>query len=188
MREAPPAVAKADQGAATRARQRARQAAGAVQSQLPAVHKAVAAAVNSIVGSEVIFPLLHNRACYSQAMQDTLQLLNTPSSRCEACHTSRLNCWKARTLGVKPLDLLARQVADDQPLMEAGLDSLGSVDLRNILAAQFSVELPSTVTFDYPTIPALARFITSLLATQGAHSNFESAILPSILPSIDSVR
>jgi acyl carrier protein len=84
--------------------------------------------------------------------------------------------------------LLARQVADDQPLMEAGLDSLGSVDLRNILAAQFSVELPSTVMFDYPIIPALARFITSLLATQGVHSNFESAILPSILPSIDSVR
>lgn len=75
-------------------------------------------------------------------------------------------------------------MVDDQPLMEAGLDSLGAVDLRNTLAAQFSVELPSTVTIDYPTIPALAHFITSLLATQGAPSSFESAILP----SIDAVR
>lgn len=91
MREAPPAVAKADQGAASWARQPARRAAGAVQSQLPAVHKAVAAAVSSIVVAEVIFPLLHNRVCYSQAIQDTLQLLKNPSSRCEACHISRLN-------------------------------------------------------------------------------------------------
>lgn len=54
----------------------------------------------------------------------------------------------------------------DQPLMEGGLDSLGAVDLRNALSAQFSVDLPSTVTFDYPTVPALAAFVSTLLPHQ----------------------
>lgn len=39
----------------------------------------------------------------------------------------------------------------------------GSVELRNSLTAQLGVELGSTVTFDYPTIPALARYIVSQL-------------------------
>ena len=47
----------------------------------------------------------------------------------------------------------------EQPLMEAGLDSLGAVELRNGLATLFAVELPATVTFDYPTAAALGTFI-----------------------------
>jgi len=52
--------------------------------------------------------------------------------------------------------------------MEAGLDSLGTVDLRNALGEQFSVELPATLTFDYPTVSALAAFISSLLPQEGS--------------------
>ena len=47
------------------------------------------------------------------------------------------------------------------PLMESGLDSLGAVDLRNSLAAKFAIELPATVTLDYPSISALAGYIAS---------------------------
>ena len=66
--------------------------------------------------------------------------------------------------------------------MEAGLDSLGAVDLRNALAAQFSVDLPTTVTFDYATVPALARFITSLILPHphGPSSTAETVATPSI--------
>ena len=46
--------------------------------------------------------------------------------------------------------------------MEAGLDSLSAVELRNDLAAAFDTELPATLIFDYPTIPALASFIASV--------------------------
>ena len=52
----------------------------------------------------------------------------------------------------------------DTPLMESGLDSLGAVELRNSLANRFSIELPPTVTLDYPSIAALAQYIVTLMA------------------------
>jgi hypothetical protein len=48
--------------------------------------------------------------------------------------------------------------------MEAGLDSLGAVELRNSLSKQFGLELPATLTFDYPTTAAIAGFIADSIA------------------------
>ena len=44
----------------------------------------------------------------------------------------------------------------------------GAVELRNTLAAQYGVQLPQTVTFDYPTIPALAGYIAAHMAPSSA--------------------
>ena len=49
--------------------------------------------------------------------------------------------------------------------MGAGLDSLGAIELRNNLAAQFSMDVSATLTFDYPTIAALASHFASRLMT-----------------------
>ena len=59
--------------------------------------------------------------------------------------------------------LLGRPVNPQEPLTEAGLDSLGSVELRSSLGATFDLELPATLAFDYPSIDALAKFIASQL-------------------------
>ncbi len=57
--------------------------------------------------------------------------------------------------------MLGIAVDASQPLMEAGLDSLGAVELRTSLGAAFNMELPATVTFDHPSVAALAKFLAS---------------------------
>ena len=47
--------------------------------------------------------------------------------------------------------------------MQAGLDSLGSVELRNAVGAAFQLDLPATAAFDYPSIGALAKYVASRL-------------------------
>jgi hypothetical protein len=52
--------------------------------------------------------------------------------------------------------------------MAAGLDSLGAVELRNMLQESLSVRLPSTVVIDYPTVNALTGYVTQQLAGTAA--------------------
>lgn len=56
------------------------------------------------------------------------------------------------------------QVAPDQPLMAAGLDSLGAVELRNTLEAELQLALPATLMFDLPTAAAIAAHVADRLA------------------------
>jgi hypothetical protein len=55
------------------------------------------------------------------------------------------------------------QVTERQPLMEAGLDSLGTVELRNALGDHFQIDLPATFVFDYPSAAAVAEAVAQLL-------------------------
>uniref|UniRef100_A0A7S0B8A8 Carrier domain-containing protein n=1 Tax=Pyrodinium bahamense TaxID=73915 RepID=A0A7S0B8A8_9DINO len=49
--------------------------------------------------------------------------------------------------------------ADDTPLMDSGMDSLSSVEFRNTVAKEFKMNLPATLTFDFPSIKSLTEFI-----------------------------
>eukprot|EP00931_Biecheleriopsis_adriatica_P047752 TRINITY_DN27548_c0_g2_i1.p1 TRINITY_DN27548_c0_g2~~TRINITY_DN27548_c0_g2_i1.p1 ORF type:complete len:4734 (-),score=1179.49 TRINITY_DN27548_c0_g2_i1:215-14152(-) len=56
------------------------------------------------------------------------------------------------------------EMDDNTPLMEAGIDSLSAVEFRNKVSSEFrSVKLPSTLMFDYPTLTALADYVSSQL-------------------------
>lgn len=56
------------------------------------------------------------------------------------------------------------QVEAAEPLMAAGLDSLGAVELRNALEGALRVPLPPTLAFDYPTAAAIADLAAERLA------------------------
>jgi acyl carrier protein len=68
-------------------------------------------------------------------------------------------------------------VESGQPLVEAGLDSIGAIQLRDSLADVFAIDLPTTVVYDYPTIASIADFIASSRRDRHAatkHSLIES--------------
>ena len=81
-----------------------------------------------------------------------------------ACVSSARTATSALGLDVV-LELVRRTaggfVDADAPLMEAGVDSLGAVELRNQLqaAAGEGKVLPSTITFDHPTARGLATLL-----------------------------
>lgn len=96
--------------------------------------------------------------------------------------------WLARLQSVDPvrqhdllLDFVSEQVgrvlgiADAKntipqiPLNEMGLDSLLAVELRNLLGTGLATSLPATLVFDYPTVTALAGYISKdVLKTNSA--------------------
>jgi len=63
-------------------------------------------------------------------------------------------------------ELIGYAIEDDNcTFMAIGLDSMGAVQLRNALIQKFDLDLPATVTFDYPSVSKLAGFISSLKGT-----------------------
>ena len=63
-------------------------------------------------------------------------------------------------------EMLGIVLTPQQSFMEAGLDSLGAVELHSRLCASFKCELPATIAFDFPNASALARYIASKLVVQ----------------------
>ncbi len=83
---------------------------------------------------------------------------------------ARLEELERRVRGelTKVMGEAANGVAVDQPLMEAGIDSLMAVELRRRLSELVGKALPATIAFDYPTVRALAGFLLKTLALSEA--------------------
>lgn len=86
-------------------------------------------------------------------------LVSSPAQDRQSSVKSVVMTTVTRLLGTNSL-------GDDEPLMAAGLDSLGATELVQSLQTTFDISLPATVVFDCPTVAALAGFI-SQLGSQG---------------------
>jgi acyl carrier protein len=62
------------------------------------------------------------------------------------------------------LAMIPDEVDTRAGLFETGMDSLMSVELKRRLELRSSRSLPSTLTFDYPNVEALARYLYGLIA------------------------
>jgi non-ribosomal peptide synthetase-like protein len=58
-------------------------------------------------------------------------------------------------------------VRPDQPLFEAGLDSLGSIELIALFEKRFQMSVSPTLLYDYPTLAALKTYFEANGATLG---------------------
>ena len=54
---------------------------------------------------------------------------------------------------------------NDMPLMEAGMDSLATIEFRNTLQFRLGIKLPSVLIFDHPTASSVASLAGDLLIT-----------------------
>ncbi|BDA51457.1 probable inactive phenolphthiocerol synthesis polyketide s at N-terminal half [Coccomyxa sp. Obi] len=59
--------------------------------------------------------------------------------------------------------VLGREVGPEEPLMSAGLDSLGAVELRKELSRLTTLDLPATLVFDYPSTDELTAALAVML-------------------------
>jgi len=99
----------------------------------------------------------------------------------------------SEAVGSVIVGLFGHPVASDEPLMAAGLDSLGAVELRSALEARTNLRLPATLVFDYPSSAALvealdkmvvaeAPAVSSLAGAAGTDAAGVSAASDAILP------
>ena len=64
----------------------------------------------------------------------------------------RMHCQVLGIIKSIAAEVMGGEVAVELPLMSAGLDSLGAVELRNGISARFGISLSATFSFDYPNL------------------------------------
>lgn len=108
-----------------------------------------------------------------------LQLQNASPARRRDILIAHLRSQTSSILGFD----LSRPIEMEQGLFDMGMDSLMAVELKGRLERSLSVPLPSTLTFNYPTIQALADYLLSeALQFDAAPSSEQTAPTPPPAP------
>ena len=63
--------------------------------------------------------------------------------------------------------MVGHSIHPQEPLMTAGLDSLGGMELRRALAETLGLDLPQTLLYDYQSIAAITAHLNSLIEAEG---------------------
>jgi acyl carrier protein len=85
------------------------------------------------------------------------KLRKASPGRCRDILIAHLRACAGSILGFDP----SRAIELDQGLFDMGMDSLMSVELKGRLERSLGVPLPSTLTFNYPSIRALTDYLLS---------------------------
>ena len=91
----------------------------------------------------------------------------------QAALRSQVTSMVAGVLGTESVD-------SEAPLMDAGLDSLGAVELRNSMSQLAGMELPGTLVFDYPSVTALAGYLSQQVADAGGVVSDDASTVESV--------
>ncbi|MEY2857776.1 MAG: hypothetical protein RLZZ74_2088, partial [Cyanobacteriota bacterium] len=95
----------------------------------------------------------------SNSSYDQQQLITALPEQRQSLLITQISQQVANILGIKDLS----EIDLESGFSELGLDSLGSVELRNKLQSSYDLKLSQTVIFDYPNIRQLAKYLRSLL-------------------------
>jgi acyl carrier protein len=88
------------------------------------------------------------------------ELMAMPTTEREQTVLEFLRDKIARVLHFDTID----QIEPDAKLSDLGLDSLVAVELKNALESMFRFSLPSSLIFDYPSLPILSNYLAGRLA------------------------
>ncbi len=90
------------------------------------------------------------------------QLEALPETERNALLMQQLRTTTAQVLGVSS----AEQIDPDDKLMDAGLDSLMAIELRNRLNKRLELTLSATLVFDYPTLALMHRYLLARISPE----------------------
>lgn len=83
--------------------------------------------------------------------------------------------------------LLGKRLEEEEPFMEAGLDSLGASELASGIREATGVQLSATAAFDYPSIAALSQHVQQQIAAAQAPADTTAVNASAVLQGVQQV-
>ena len=119
--------------------------------------------INAVASGSSGDQLLMTHAAASLADSDMPEHVDFDTSIAQDANTvsrnSDLSSIQAQVASAVTRLLGSDSIGVDEPLMAAGLDSLGAAEVVHGLQSAFDISLPATLVFDYPTVASVAAFV-----------------------------
>lgn len=116
-----------------------------------------------------------NQQVSSPPIELRQQLKTLPIAESQALLVAHVHIEIAKVLGISSPE----QIEWEQNLMDLGLDSLMSIELRNSLQLSLGFSLPSTLFFEYPTLAAIISYLQGeVLAFEDSASLTAASVKP----------